>query len=384
MSPRAPVLRLRFAITLLLLCAAPLAALAQEAYEPRELSEQVHPMVEFQFRPQVGEGWVEHTTAVVVLTWESAGAESTVLDSVYREMTWEVMAETDSGYLVRWSYGPQRHFLNGEELEGMVAERLKDRSFGLIVDPSGEALSAMSAEELSLALAGSETHADAIISTAGMEDPPEAIEIEQPDPSDPENTPGRMAVRGPDGVIGWVERDSLAGSEPEQQVAPPPYDPLVGFALRDWNNRLDVFYGQIWDEGVSVFELEEISVPGMSTQRLFSELWLERVLSPEERPVAHVEVRYFTVPTDTLPLDDEGFLEFLTTQGISGLSSPALTDLVAGGRGKWYIDAGRLLLYQGTSLIEGMVQQWPVEGAGSSITAHFTIRRQRHAGPLMR
>jgi hypothetical protein len=122
----------------------------------------------------------------------------------------------------------------------------------------------------------------------------------------------------------------------------------------------------------------------MNTQRLFSELWLERVMDPEERPVAQVEVRYFTVPTDTLPLDDEGFLEFLSMQRIEGLSSPALTDLVANGRGTWYIDAGRLLLYQGASVIQGMVQQWPVEGSGSSVTARFTIRRHRQANPLMR
>jgi hypothetical protein len=352
-----------------------LVAIAQEAYEPRELSEQAYPVVEFQFHPQLGEGWVEKTRAVVTLTWETPGAESTMVDSVYREMSWEVVAESDSGYLVRWDYGPQHHFLNGQKVESLVADYLEESSFGLSVAPTGEALWELSPGELAAAI-------------MPPPDPDSYTGVTQKADSLADEVPGAKLDETPLTPLPQVP-DSLIEPPAMEEIPriyqfeePPLAQRLAGIALKDWNKRLDVFYGQVWDEGESVFAVEELQIPGMKQQRLFSEIWLERVLNPDERPVAQVEVRYFTVPTDTLPLDDEGFLEFLSALGIEGLSSPALTDLVADGRGTWYIDAGRLLIYDGSSVIRGMVQQWPVEGASSSVTARFTIRRSRHAEAL--
>jgi hypothetical protein len=341
------------------------APAAQELYEPRELAEGAYPVVQFQFRPQVGEGWVERTTSVVEFSFESAGAETVMVDSVSREMRWEVLADTDSGYVVGWGYGPQLHYMNSRKVESLIAEYLEATFYVLLVDSTGRAVAELDLAEFEAVLhpdkpvpadsLATESELDSLLVIPDAEDAPRAWEFQD------EETPPTAPTPGP-----------------------PQYDRVFGLALRDWNARLDVFFGQVWDEGESVFEIEELQLPGMEKQRLFNEVWLESVINPEERPVARVEIRYFTVSTDTLPLDDVGFLDFLTASGIEGLSSPALTDLVADGRGTWYIDAGRMLIYEGSSMIRGMVQRWPLEDSASSVTARFTIRRHRRAEPLVR
>ena len=281
-------------------------------------------VVAFEFRPQVGEGWRERSVSVVHLTWEAAGAESTMIDSVIREMSWEVAAETDSGYLVRWRYGPQRHFMNGRKVESLVEDYLEEKWFALLVGPSGEAVS-----EVDRA-----TIADAAY---------------------PDTTTGTQ---------------------------PPALFNIMGFALRDWNSRVDVFFGQEWDQGESSFDVEEIGLLGYEPERLFSELWLESVSYPDDRPIARIEVRYFNVPADTLPVDDEGFLQYLDVLGIGDLTSSILTDVIAQGRGSWYMDANRMLIYYARSRIEGMVHRWSVDDGKSSVTSRFIIERTRRAVPL--
>ncbi len=297
------------------------------------------PVIEFQFRPLVGEGWREYFSSAVELSWLAAGAESTVVDSVVRIMDWEVLAETDSGYIVRWTYGPQEHFMNGEPLATMIGDYLFGKSYALLVEPTGRAVLELDQSVLD--------------SFQGLE-------------------PSRAQAAFVD----------TAASQDSTEIAPPEDFRLIGIGFRDWNARLEIFYDQEWGQAESVFEIQDLALPGGPSSRLFIELWLESVSVTHDRPVARIEARQFTTPSDSLPVDDVGFLEFLEYNGIDDLYRPKPTDVTAAGKGTWYLDPQRLLLYQGSSVIRGVVPELMDEKGTTSVRAEFEIRRYRRAEPI--
>ena len=297
---------------------------AQETIDPEEMADRSSTVAIFEFSPEIGEGWRQRTTTVVVLSWEAAGVESTIVDSTVREVSWWVAAVTDTGFIVNWTYGAELHFIDGRPIVNVLAGALEGSRYALLVDFSGEAVAELDPRR----------HTDA--------------------------------------------------AEPETSLvnSPPSIFWLPNAALADWNRRVARFANQEWGQGESVFEIEELPLPRVLPERIFAELWLEEISLVEDRATARIECRYFTSANDTIPVDTEGFEEFLDETGFEHVSPPPLTDIVVAGSGTWYMDPSRLVIFEGESEIRGLVQRWPGTPGDAAMTSRFVLRRVQRAEPL--